>query len=1620
MGIDGSVSVYSNERSRAYRVQGAHEVFVCKKLLGADAVARARRERDILARLAGVTGVPQLAPIEHAADVIALRDERGAPLSVLLQQQPLTVAAIVALGCQLARIVGEVHARGVIHRDINPANIVLAGPDSTVLLINFHLASTATELAGAREQGQLFGTLAYLAPEQADGGARAIDHRADLYALGVTLYTLTVGQPPFTHADPVQQVHAQLTRTAPAPATLGPVPVLLSDLIMRLLEKEPERRYQSAQGLAHDLTQLAALFARDDGADAAHDFVLGLRDFPMRIPAPRHLVGRTRERDALLAAFEQVANGAAGVVLLSGAVGVGKGRLVAQLRDTVAAHGGLFVTGKFDRKRQDRQSDGFFLALEELGRLLLAQDDDTLASIRTDMRAALGVNLALAAKVSREFAILLGMTVDAEGASAESPMRMLTAASDLLRAVVSPQRPLVIAIDELQWAHPLSVRLLQSLVTADPLPGLLLVLAWRDDELAPGHPLAQLLPQWEQLGATRIALNNLALPEVALLLEQMLRLPGPRAYALAAELARHTGGNPHDTVALVNALRQAGVLRATDDGWDWDPALVRRHVGSGSVFDLLLARVGSLPPETRDLLDVMACLGGALPAGVLEAATGLSAKSANARLAPAIDDGLVAADGVQGALVVRFWHERVREVIYEAMDAATLSQLHLSIARRLDQLPDALGLTAAQYLPVADTLEGAERSRAVTLFREAARLVRLSNDAACERLLDAALQLLGVAHDDAARTLQTKLRCERHAALVNLGRNDEADALYHEIDAEHADPLVLVDAAALQIARLMLRSRPADAMALGMHMLARLGLTLPRFATDDEVAFELEQFSAWLEQVRVRPPASHPELTDARLRALAMVLERCAPAAFLLDARQLARIALAGWRLCAQHGMCAPLIGPLSHVGMVSIRQRSDYRLGYVTGRFLLALCEARGYVLEGARVRAMFVVTYAHWFDPVEQSLPHGRQAHETLMQGGDWLTACLPLMACVSATFESAPALADAAAQSSAALAVAARVGNVVAAPYLRHVLALTQQLQSEETIPATDDLSAYPPIALSSWHLRQALQGALMDDLDLLDAQSAAADALKNTLYGVYNGLIVTLLRGLALARRAQAAAAPQRAVLLASAAPYRAELARRAADAPANFAHLLAWLDAELAWAEGAYRQAAQAFDDALDALQARQRPWHRALTTERAGLFQLAHGMRQAGRRLIADAHGHYHGWGATAKLRQLERNHPFLQGGQPDLAQQLERHGSVSTGSLHMMAVLRASQALSSETSLARLQVRVEEQLGAMTGAGKVLMMLPGEHGGWALAGMTAPGAAPVSVEQAAAIGLLPLSAFRYLERTRSALVVDDLLRDGRFADDPYCAQLQQCSLLMLPILNQGVLRAILMLENTQRRGAFAADRLEAVQLVAGQLAVSLDNAMLYASLERKVAERTQALELANSELAALSLTDALTGLANRRRFDDVLQAEWRRALRPGERIGAAMIDVDQFKLYNDHYGHQQGDACLRMVASALAASVRQGVDLVARYGGEEFAIILPGADLDDTRLVAERARAAVAALLAPHLPSLHGVVTVSIGIASLPATKVGTPEALFHAADGALYRAKQRGRNLVLGDSDP
>jgi hypothetical protein len=540
--------LHASERTRVTRLYLPGRTVIRKEPLGPDGPRRLRQELAMLERLRGVPGVVQLAEEPPYPGSLTLVDTA----STRLAGAPLDADALIRLASALAQAVAGMHGRLVMHRDICPANIVVSR-DGLPWLIDFALA-TPIRPDFSHHVG-IVGTLAYLAPEQTGRTGRPVDQRADLYALGATLYELATGAPPFGSGDPLRLTHDHLARVPESPASLNPaLPSTLSEIILHLLEKEPDNRYQTAEGVVHDLQRL-----RD--APAGHSSV-GQHDVPLRLLPPSRLVGRDAEMAALRAAFDEALTGGCRAVLVGGAPGVGKTALIDELRPVVTRGGGWFVAGKFDQYRRDLESSGVFQAFRALGRLLLAEPEKELIEIRDRLRAALGPNTGLMAAVVPEYAALLGEPPD-PGDPLSAQIRGQRNGIQVLRAVASPQRPMVLFFDDLQWAGRTPLGFIDLLLDEDPIEGLLVVGVHRQDGTSIPDPLGASLTRWADRGGVRqLRLDNLPVASQVSMVAAMLHADPAAAADLAEVIEPHTAGNPYEIVELLNGLRRDGVLTA--------------------------------------------------------------------------------------------------------------------------------------------------------------------------------------------------------------------------------------------------------------------------------------------------------------------------------------------------------------------------------------------------------------------------------------------------------------------------------------------------------------------------------------------------------------------------------------------------------------------------------------------------------------------------------------------------------------------------------------------------------------------------------------------------------------------------------------------------------------------------------------------------------------------------------------------------------------------------------------------------------------------------------------------------------------------------------------------------
>ena len=623
--------------------------------------------------------------LSHYRDRVALvlDDAGGQPLDQMLGQ-PLALPDFLRIAISLAVACRHMHASGLVHKDIKPANVLVDGDLAGVRLTGFGIAARpAAEPHDSAPPEIIAGTLAYMAPEQTGRVNRSVDSRSDLYALGVTFYEMLTGAPPFTAADPLELIHGHIARQpVPPHQRLATIPAAVSLIVLKLLAKTMEERYQTAAGLEADLRHCLADW-QVHGRVAP--FAIGTHDTSDRLRIPETLYGREREIDTLLAAFERVASSAMPeLVLVSGYSGIGKSAVVDALRKELTERHALFATGKFDQYKRDIPYATLAQAFQGQVRFILGLNDSELARWRDVIAAALGPNGQLMVNLIAELELVIGPQPPLPDLPpAEAQIRFRTVFRRFVGAFARPERPLVLFLDDLQWLDDATLDLVQHLIAHEGVPHLMVVGAYRDTEVDPAHALAAALDEIRAAGTPvhEIVLSPLGLDDIARLIAEALRCTEQLALPIAELVHEKAGGNPFFTTQFLTELAEEKLLRRDEQGaaWSWDLPLIRDKGYTDNILDLMGAKLNRLPAASQEALKQLACLGHVADLATLAVLRGQPEDALHAALAEVVRSGLL----IQMNSAYRFAHDRVHEAAYTLIPEAGRAEAHLRIGRRL-------------------------------------------------------------------------------------------------------------------------------------------------------------------------------------------------------------------------------------------------------------------------------------------------------------------------------------------------------------------------------------------------------------------------------------------------------------------------------------------------------------------------------------------------------------------------------------------------------------------------------------------------------------------------------------------------------------------------------------------------------------------------------------------------------------------------------------------------------------------------------------------------------------------------------------------------------------------------
>ncbi|MGK3967600.1 AAA family ATPase [Sorangium sp. So ce118] len=1460
--------------------------------------ARLRHEHRMCSVLSlpGVLAAHELEK-HHGRLVLVQEDFGGQPLSALAHDA-VDLDALLCLGIQIAGTLGDLYEHGIAHKDIHSGSIYFDPDTGTAKLTNFGVASQLSrESQTAFSPAAVEGLLAYMSPEQTGRMNRAVDYRTDFYSLGVCFYERLVGELPFVSTDPMELVHCHIAkRPAPPHTVSAAVPEGLSWLVMKLLAKTAEERYQSGRGLRLDLERCLEQW-RSEGR--IEPFELGFDDAASTLQPPQKLYGREAERGALLAAFERASEGSSEMVLVGGYAGIGKSTLVHEIHQPVVRRRGYFVAGKFDQLERELPYSSLVEAFQSLARQILTEDEARVARWRARLHEALGGVAQVIIDLIPEVGLVTGPQppVPALGPT-ESQNRLRLAFYQFIGVFAQQEHPLAVFLDDLQWADSASLSLLQDLMLERDTRHILLIGAYRDNEVATDHPLSLLLDRLQNAGKplTRLSLRPLSPAELTRLLADTLACAEARVAPLAELLHGKTEGNPFFVRALLKELHDGGLLRFNpgaserrDEGpWTWRIEDIRAARIADNVVNLMIGKIHKLPPETEEMLKLAACLGDSFELNLVALAGGKTPREAAALLWEAVDEGLITPEGSAYLLLqdagpedvaalddVRipyaFIHDRVRQAAYSLLDESTREAIHARVGRLMLRRYGAERIEVSLFeivihlnAGVAHVVDPEERRELAALNVSAARKAKASSAyETALRFLVAATELLGkdAWTTDYDRMFELQLqRAECEYLTARLAAAGERFLTLQERARTRAERVTLYTTHMTLLMHLERDDRAIDA---GLTALGLLGLELPAEPSAAQVGLELARVQWGLVGKSVDSLLSLPDDTTPEIRAAMRLLTNLWFPAFRLKREKLvALLMLKTVHLSLLHGNTSTSSFGYAFYGVLQSSMFRRPRAGAAFGK--LAFDLTRRFDDPAVTSKTLFIIacflvhfttSKAHLragVDHLERGLKCSLEAGD-LIQAGFCANARLMLLA-----FLGTP-LPEIAAETRRHLDFGARIGAATVIMDGKGVQRWSSLLQ--DAAPASlsvTDLSC----ATSEDDQEAAISLVLRLQAAYLLDRHGQVIALAERLLREWPQIIEPSLYAAAfhaffhaLAVVALYPTAPEsekkgyREVLKRA----RSTLRRWAASSPRTASFMHALLEAEVARLEGDAARASKLYDQAIAQAQEHGFVQHAALANECAARFYRARGQGRVAQGYLEEARFLYLSWGARTKVAHLDQQHvdllarPAARSTEERPSGRLEIPDSLR---LDLTSVLKASQVLSGALVLDELLRQVMqivlENAGAQRG---FLILADGDR--LVVEAARATDQADIVVLQSAPLESCPdlaLSVVHYVHRTLLAVVLDDASQEGLFTRDPYVLRQRPKSILCTPLGRQGQL-GLLYLENNLTTRAFTPERIEVLRLLSSQIAISIENARLYASLEQKVAQRTEELRQKNRDL---------------------------------------------------------------------------------------------------------------------------------------------------------------------------
>lgn len=1480
-----------NRNSIVYRgVREADQVQVILKVLRQERpspgqIKHLKKEYELLKKLR-IQGVPITFSFEKERHrhAIIFEDIGGDSLMTVLknrEEHKLTISEFLLVAIKTIEVLDQLHRNNVIHKDLDPSNIVWNKATGEVQIIDFGLSmEIRREILDPVPVRRLEGTLPYISPEQTGRMNRPLDYRTDFYSLGATFYELLTGMPPFVFRDAMELVHAHLVRIPTPPNEINPdLPTVISDIVLKLLEKNAEDRYQSASGILYDLLECRK---RLDESGHIESFPPATQDVMSSFQLPQKLYGRESEVEQLTQTFNRVVDsGTCALSLITGQSGVGKTSIVQELFKPITLKRAYFIRGKFEQHRRDVPYFALIQAFERYIKILLSESEESLGLWKETFISASGTNAAIIADIIPELVKITGvMEKPVQLPPIETENRLKSAFEDFIGVCATQEHPLVLFLDDLQWGDLSSIKLIKTLIERNS-SYLHLVGAYRENEVEAGHPLLQVVDELKNHDIKTLYIQPLNNDNVDAYLSDLLLQPRENVGSLRDVLIDHTEGNPFFLQEFIKNIYNKGLLEFNPDRrvWTWDNEIIRNEEVTENVVDLLVSRIRDLPEYIKKLITFASCAGFHFSPKILQYLAEEHSDPLEV-LQAVLNEGIFIKEGspdedfaeednpaTKGVALLqksyRFAHDRILQAAYSLLDEDKKKEIHYSLALAYrneltdEQFNEHIHDVVRHFYIARDLLDETERKSLPGLLLKAGERARESAawDLALHFLLQC-LDLLGENPWSNNYSLSLKAHewvTESYYLLSDFESSNQYITKIFENTRSEADN---INAYAIRIKQLENMFQIGDGLQTVIHVLKSLGITFPENPTMENVIQEIHKVIALLEG---RSPLTllDQKIMEDKIYLQAAKIVQTGFYSIMYSFNMIGfLIEIMLVEMFIKHGNSpnAPTI--YARFGIHLNHFAQNHELASQFGELALQLATKAEFrpVMSGTYflVASQLFALKQH----VRGLLPLYMETYHAGIETGNIDSALLALA--------SYPTVAYYAGMNLSQLQEKIKTYTRIIEKY-KHSMALMainqvrQFILKYTTVPFADDIvqgeffneTEEIPVLLQMGQIVGVyyfylFKITLLCHFQLYDkAVQLCNEPISTTLpLAPYQKGMYYMFDSLARLGTYEKADGEEKADILNKVKENQKILRGEAELAPMNNLHHYNFIEAELALVTNDPISAIQYYHKAISDAVENGHVSDEALIYERLALYYHKQEQNHFFRHFLRDAYYAYLKWGAHAKIRDLENRYPEdIQ----QIATQDMRSTSSGTwkttmtssdpvfGSLDFISVLKASQSISGEIVLDRLLKNLLDLLIENVGAQQGWLIIQ-EADQWFIE--TYHNTSGVTAEMSERINLfernefinttLPLSIILYVIRTKESLILGSSTMDDRFRNDPYIVRKKPKSILCHPLMNQGNISGVVYLENNLMTDAFTPQRMEVLNFLSTQAAISLDNARLY------------------------------------------------------------------------------------------------------------------------------------------------------------------------------------------------